>query len=318
MTATQLGTWPAGSPEWHAARAGLVMTGSRIAAAAGISPFESPFSLYHRMTGAIGEPEETPVMEWGNRLESAVVQKFADEHPELHVTRTGTWRNDERPWQQGTPDGLLWTPDPEWTEPSHPDIIDAPRLDLRALLEVKTARYDDDWGTSGTDQIPVHYLAQVLWYLDTLGLDLAYVAVLVGGSDYREYLIEYDESEALRLREIGLDFLAMVKEGIRPDIDGHSQTYQTIKELHPDIEPTTVEVSDATAFALFDAKYDYDAAAIAFAAARARLADDVGSAHYAYWRGIKVADRRVKKADGSTPYMQLANKLPIITGEKTA
>lgn len=301
MTAHLLGTWPAGSPEWHEARTGK-MTGSRIAAAAGLSPYESPFSLFYRMRGEIGEVETTPVMEWGTRLEDAIFQKFLDNHPELEVTKTGTWQNDDRPWQTGNPDGLI----------AEDGLAVSP---TNAILEVKTARYDDGWGTQGTDEIPLHYKIQVWWYLDTLGLSKAYVAVLIGGSDYREYVVEHSEEDCRELRNIAQTFLGQIKRNERPDIDADSATYTAIKELHPLIDGSTVDVADDTGRAVISARNSLNDAAELDQLARSVLADEMGDAKYAYWRGVKLADRRCKKAEGSVPYAQLVNNLPSINLE---
>lgn len=302
MTAVLLGRWPTGSPEWNTARAGT-MTGSRIAAAAGISPHESPFSLWHRMAGEVGDQAVSPEMEWGTRLEAAVLAKFRDAHPEWRIRPTGTWQNSERPWQTGNPDGLI--------------TLRRGRI-VRSLLECKTARYPDEWGEPGTDEIPVHYRAQVLWYLDTLGLDTCHVAVLIGGSDYREYLVTYDQAEAKILRRIGREFLASLARGERPPIDGHDSTRQVIRELHPDIESATVELSDACAHGLIVARADYDSANAVYVRARNHVADEMGDAHYAEWRGHRIADRRAKKADGSLPYVQIARTLPPLAALKEA
>jgi len=80
VTATVLGRWEPGSPEWHAARAHGV-GGSEVAAIVGCSPFESRFSLWHRKAALVGPVDETPEMEWGRRLEPAIAAKFMDEHP---------------------------------------------------------------------------------------------------------------------------------------------------------------------------------------------------------------------------------------------
>jgi hypothetical protein len=46
-------------------------------------------------------------MEWGNRLEDVIIDKFADEHPEYVLLRdVGSWAHNERPWQKANPDFL--------------------------------------------------------------------------------------------------------------------------------------------------------------------------------------------------------------------
>lgn len=303
MSAHLLGTWPTGSPEWLEARRGR-LGGSEVAAVMGLSPFESRFSLWHRKRGDIGPAELNPAMEWGNRLEAVVAHKFTEDHPELAVRRSGVWQNKSRPWQVGTPDRLMYRYD---------------RPTVSEVLEVKTARYDDGWGEPGTDQIPVHYRCQVLWYLDTLDLTDAWVAVLIAGSDYREYRITVDDdarSDIMAMRLAAERFIADLDNDVRPDIDSHAETYEAIKELHPDIDPSSVDVPDDVGKAVILTRRNLKAAEDSHRQAKSELADHMGSAHYAYWRGVKIADRRARAAEGSIPYVQLVNKLPDLTLEK--
>jgi predicted phage-related endonuclease len=57
------------------------------------------------------------------------------------------------------------------------------------LLECKTASpfNQSDWGDLGTDEVPMNYLMQCLWYLAITNLERCDVAVLFGSSDFRIY-----------------------------------------------------------------------------------------------------------------------------------
>lgn len=292
-----LGTWPVGSPEWHAARRhGL--GGSEVAAAMGLSPWESPFSLWHRKRGEIGDIEDTPSMEWGRRLEDVVVAKFVEMHPELVVARSGTWCHEDRPWQIATPDRLLYGA-----------AAFLGRSTPVEVLEVKTAHDADGWGEDGTDEIPVYYRVQILWYLDTFDLPRAHVAVLIGGSDYREYVVDYDADEAKALRAAARLFLDSIAADDRPDIDAHGQTYQAIRELHPDIDETVdVELSDEHAERYVRARAALKAAEADEQEARSIVADVMGDARRATWCDHTIARRQAKA--GGMPYVVASRKLP--------
>lgn len=291
-TAEYVGTWPTGSPEWLAARA-QGLGGSEVAACLGLSPFESRFSLYFRKTGDIGPIEITPEIEWGSRLEPVIVTKFLDQHPEYLSAGTATYRHAERPWQITNPDQLLAR-----------HTFDEPHT----LLECKFSMFGDGWGESGTDEIPVHVRAQVLWYCDIFGFDRAHVAVLIGGCDWREYVIPFDETEAQLLRTAGRKFLDDVAAGNRPDIDASTHTYQALRELHPDIDPRKVELTDPTASAYLRARADLTVAKDAEQHARSLVADEMATAQAAYWRGLKVATRQAK-GDGPA-FVKAGRNLP--------
>lgn len=63
------------------------------------------------------------------------------------------------------------------------------------LLECKTASpfNQSDWGELGTDEVPIGYLVQCLWYLAITNLERCDVAVLFGNSDFRIYEVYRDK-----------------------------------------------------------------------------------------------------------------------------
>jgi putative phage-type endonuclease len=290
-----VGTFEPGSPEWHAARA-QGLGGSEIAAVLGLSPFESRYSLWHRKANMISPVAESPEMEWGTRLEQAVADKYRDNNRDLHVLKPGTYRHIDRPWQIANPDGLSWLAELGFSE------------EPIGVLEVKTSPFGDNWGEAGTDEIPVHVRAQVLWYLDTFGLPWADVAVLISGLDYREYRVNYDADEAKLLRDSGEEFLATIEAGTPPPIDQHSATYEAVREMHPDIESVSHELSDPVARTFLLARAELAAAKQVEQGARSAVADEMGNAHTAFWMGQKIATRQAR-GDG-LPYVVTAKNLP--------
>ena len=231
-TGIYVGTYKPGTPGWWDARANG-LGGSEIAAVLGLSKWESRFSLWHRKAGRVGPQESNPEMEAGVRLEPAIVGKFADEHPELRVLPDNhTYRHVDRPWQVASPDALVYPADlPAGGAPV-------------ALLEAKFALYPEEWGDEGTDEVPPYYLAQVRWYLDVLGLELAYLQVFIGSSaDFREYVIKADPADQAFVRGEAESFLGTLTRGERPPIDAHDATYTAIREMHPLIEDRSVEIA---------------------------------------------------------------------------
>ncbi|AJP04749.1 hypothetical protein TU94_28180 [Streptomyces cyaneogriseus subsp. noncyanogenus] len=290
-TGVLLGSFTPGTPQWEEARAGLTITATEIAAVVGLSPWQSRFSLWHKKAGLPTPPfEMTPAVEWGNRLEDAVAQKWEDEHPGLLAAPAGTWRHRSRDWQRATPDRLIYPqPVSEFEIPARAE----------ALLEVKTSPLGDEWGPSGAgDGVPIHYRCQVMWQMDTLGLHRTHFAVLISGHDYREYTVDYDLDEARILREAAWRFLDDVRRGIRPDIDGDTATYQTIRAQADGLEDRDVEIP----FGLvcrWDAAYEALAKASAdLTQVRGEVLDLIGNAKRAVCEGRRIAYRTVR--DGET------------------
>lgn len=285
-----------GSPEWFAARRGK-MTGSRIAAALGLSPWTSPFTLYYQLRGDVPESVETNVMEWGTRLEPAVIQKYADLHPNVRVVRNaGVWQSIEYPFLVASPDALL----------IRPGVGGRRRPD--SLLEVKTSQYDFEWDQG----VPVWYVCQVIFYLLVFGFESADVAVLFSGSDYREFTVWYDETDAKMIVDASAEFLDRVARNIVPDLDGSTSTYETIRARHPEIDGSSVDVPMEIVAALADVREVLDRFTEEQGLVINQLALEMGSAHLAYCNTTKVADRRAKGLTGK-PYVQLA---PIKTIRK--
>jgi putative phage-type endonuclease len=293
-TGVHVGTFTPGSPAWHAARANGV-GGSEVAPILGLSPFESRFSLWHRKKGTIPPLDLKDEMEWGIRLEPTIAQKYADAHPDLTVVDCGTYRHKDRPWQIANPDRFTLDKGGRLVKP----------------VEIKYSLYGDGFGEPGSDQIPHHYWTQAQWYLDTLGLDEIDVAVFIGASaTYAEYTIKADPADQAFYREQVKDFLDDLGTGTLPNLDGHEATYQAVKELHPEIDGSTAELPDALAEDYLDAIHAKKDAAENARLASARVAQHIGGAQYATWRGTRLASRRAKK--GGTPYLQAERNLDAI------
>lgn len=288
-TAELIGDWEPGSPDWHEARRDAV-GGSEVAPILHLSPFESHFSLWHRKAGSVGPAEENAQMRWGKKLEDVVCGEFAARHPELSVVRAGTYRHVERHWQIANPDRLGITVTGE--------VV---------VIEAKTSRDDTGWGEEGTDEIPVYYRSQTLHYLDVLGLTVAHVPVLIAGSDYREYVVTYDPADAKVGRDAAEAFIASLRQGRRPPIDSHDQTYQVLRELHPDIDDVKVKIPAPLADDFRAACETYKAAEAAKKLQTSLVADAMGNARRAVDpMGAQVAIRISK--NGGTPFVQAAQQ----------
>jgi putative phage-type endonuclease len=279
-----------GSAAWDEARAGLTITATEIAAVVGLSPWMSRFTLWHKKAGLPTAPfEMNPAVEWGNRLEDAVALKWQDEHPGHLAAPAGTWHHRDREWQRATPDRLIY-PQPERE-------FDVPEQAV-GLLEVKTSPFDDGWGPTGSDELPIYYRCQIQWQLDTLGLDVCHVAVLISGHDYREYTVAYDEDDARILRDAAERFLDDVRRGNRPPIDGATDTYQTIRVQPEGLEDRDVEIP-ADLAARWDAAYSAVAASTAdLTQVKGEVLDLIGNGKRAVCGDRRIAYRTVR--DGQT------------------
>jgi len=277
VTPVLIGNHRPGSKRWHAARAKGIGA-SEIAAVLGLHPWQSPFSLHHRKAGSFADEfADSPAIHWGHRHEALIADEWAVLNPWATVKRCGTYARHDDPWMTASPDRLVV--DDETTV---------------AVVEIKTARTADEWGPDGSDEIPVHYRCQVMQQMHVMEVPVAYVAVLIGGSDFRTYTIDYDPAEAAMLADAGRAFWQSVQDGTPPPLDGSDSTSVTVRRLHPDVEDTEEVIDDDLAAEYLSAVAAAKESDAAKAAATNRMLDAIGSARVAVdSTGRKVATRSV-------------------------
>lgn len=267
-----------GTPEWL-----REMTGSKVAAVLGLSPWVSRYSLWYEMKGAVEHAGPSKQMERGHYLEDAVVRWVADQHTLQTVQPGGAWRNRARPWQVASPDRLVIG---HWAD-------DGPVP--AAVMEVKTdARGDFRWGPDGSEEVPLHVRVQAVWQCDVLGVDTCFVGVLMPYLELRSYVVHPAPGEVEFMREECLGFLESLAKDEPPDVDAHGATYQTIRTLNPDIEDVEVELAPELARAYARSILGLRAAEDEYNLRRSQVAAKMGLARWATYGGPKqtLADRR--------------------------
>jgi putative phage-type endonuclease len=281
---------PAGdylSAEWHQARRGTV-SASEVAAIMGLSPWTSRFDLYWQKKSGTSSQAENPDMARGRRLEALVLDDFRVTHPEFIVYPVGLLASIERPWQTASPDAMAredWQPNDIGRHGADTEPI--------AVVEAKTEyRNDGEWGEEGTDQIPIHYRCQVMWQMDVTGCRVAYVPVWIGYT-YREYVVEYHETDVAMMRGMARDFLTDLEADQPPDVDAHKATRRRLKQLHPSIQDDAVEIAPDVLAAYHAAKEDRDLWQQDMDRAENQIRQQLGDAARGTIDGRKVVSRSV-------------------------
>ena len=147
----------------------LGIGGSDMPIIMGLSSYKTPYQLYLEKIGETElSSEMTEQQYWGNNLEGIVRDEFAKRN-QVRLEIPETICHPSYHFLRGNIDGFI----PEWN----------------AVLEVKCASsfVAHQWGESGSDIIPMQYLVQVAHYCAITNADCAYIAVLIGGNDYREF-----------------------------------------------------------------------------------------------------------------------------------
>lgn len=152
--------------------------GSDLGIILGLSNFKTRFELYCEKKGIIEPPKEidweldpyTPnPKHWGHQIEVVIRKAFRKLHKVKVETPKEAIAHPDYPFLRGHLDGYI----PKW----------------KAVFEAKTSNshMKKYWGEPGTDTIPPAYLIQVAFYCAITDSDCGYIAVLIGGNEYREF-----------------------------------------------------------------------------------------------------------------------------------
>lgn len=279
--------------EWLAARREGI-TASEIAIVLGLSPYSSPFALYHAKRGDLLQ-EDSNEMRIGRFMEPLVCEMFAERYPGLYVHGTGRelYRHPDRPWEMATPDRLLY----EAQAAGEPHLLHLPGP--LATMDAKTAVSYDGWGEDGTDEIPVHYRCQKLWQMGVMGTDVGYLACLfLHSRQLRVYELAMDEAAQADLKlmreEAELFLEHYLRADVEPEVDWRPATAEALKRLHPDLEDRDVTISGDLAGRYREACADAKAAEQRKAGAENEIRHAIGSGRRALDAdGQLVATRQV-------------------------
>lgn len=169
--------------------------GSDAASALGISKWKTPLDTYLDKRGEAPPLDDSPAMYWGRTLEPIVREEYAKRAGMIVHTGEGILRSAEHPFMLANLDGR--------------------GADGR-VVEIKTARSADGWGDEGSADIPADYVAQTMHYMIVTGAQLADVAVLIAGSDFRIYTVPFDRELADMLIEAERELWQRIVDGNPP------------------------------------------------------------------------------------------------------
>lgn len=163
---------PSSHEEWLKAREEGIGA-SEVAAILGISPWETPFSLYLKKTHQVPPTEENDAMRRGHYLEDAVVQWWMHETGEQVIKASAAdiiYVHPEFPYMRVTPDRIV--------------------KGRKKILEVKSTAIQMG------ETIPDYYLAQVTYQMYVTGIHQAELIYIQGGLTFGRFIVDYDEEFA--------------------------------------------------------------------------------------------------------------------------
>jgi putative phage-type endonuclease len=196
--------------------------GSDVAAILGISPFRTPLDCWREKVLGQRDTIDTPGTRAGTRFEPHVLAAYAAKLP------AGATVEKPEPTIRGnlraSPDGI------------------ATVRGWRKLVEIKTTVFAQDWGANESEDVPLHYAVQGMWYMDLLELDEADFPVLLWPYEMRDLLgltpaeiVAECELRTLRLA-YSPSMARMLREAVATFWDQH---------VIPQVPPKAVSLEDA-------------------------------------------------------------------------
>lgn len=200
----------------------LGIGGSDMPIIMGLSSYKTPYQLYLEKTGQIDSgQEESQLQYWGNQLEEIIRKEF-EKRNNVVVETAETLVHPVLDFLRANIDGFI--------------------PGLNAVLEVKCSSsfMASEWGEDGSDVIPMQYLVQVAHYCAVTNADCAYIAVLIGGNDYREF--KYERNMALEEKVINAakKFWDCVQDKTPPDATNQID----LKLMFPRHQPEKIKTID--------------------------------------------------------------------------
>ena len=204
---------------------------SEIAAVMGLSPWQTPLQVWMIKTGKV-EPDdlsEVEAVEWGTRLERVVSDKFAEKNGVKLIAYKKRFVHEKYPFLSCELDNIISGTD--------------------EIVEIKTANFfaHRDW--KDEDDIPIHYVLQVMMQLGLSKRKVGHIAVLIGGQKYLEKRIEFDQALYDTMVESAVKFWDMVQNETPPATMGADN--ETMVDLYPaehnDLIEENEDMNDAIA-----------------------------------------------------------------------
>ena len=195
----------------------------------GVCPWQTALDVYHtKVDTSVPVDRMSNAMEWGHRLEPVVAGKAIDSHG-WTLGKPGLLRHSDYPFLLATPDRVN---------------------QFGEVVEIKTTGSRDGWGEPETDEIPMNVWVQVQHQLAVASsiderVELAWVCVLIGGSDYRRYRVPRNPVYLETALPAYRDFWQAVESRTPPPPQwDHSNVVGSLKSLRPEDGKDAVELGD--------------------------------------------------------------------------
>lgn len=192
--------------------------GSDTSIVCGLNKYKSPVELWMDKSGMIDPEEAGEAAYWGSILEPIVRNEFS-KRTSLKVTiEKHILQHSKHPFMLANVDGIVNDP-----------------VYGKCIFEAKTSSVYriDEWENT----IPEAYQLQVQHYMAVTGFKGAYVAVLIGGNQFKWQFIKRDDEIIKMLVKLEQDFWHYVESNTPPPLDGSEAARLLLDRLYPNSKP---------------------------------------------------------------------------------
>lgn len=207
--------------EWLELR-GKTIGGSDAGAIAGLNPRQSAYSLWAEKMGKIPAFEGNLTTEVGSYLEEFVAKLFERETGKKVRRKNCTVFNDDFPWAHANVDRVV--------------------VGENAVLEIKTTNSFENMKLMEKNDFPAAWYCQVMHYMTVCGFEKAYIAVLIGGREFKWFEVEFDADESRTLMELESAFWKHLEDNTPPPVSGMDCDTDTLNTVYAESTAGSVEL----------------------------------------------------------------------------
>lgn len=215
--------------------------GSDIAALLGLDPYgKTPLTVYLAKIGereGIIDPDKKKFLERRKRWEGPIVQMLREEFDGEIVSVNGRYVDEAH-------DFLAAEIDFEWRDADG-------SIQNGEIKTVSPFAFNEraGWGSAGTDEIPIHYHAQVMHGLGVTGRRTCIVCAMAGLDTMVFYRVDRDEEAIAGMRDVAVRFW---RENVEARVPPAPLTMGDVMTLYRRFSGKPVELDDDHAQALQD------------------------------------------------------------------
>ena len=221
--------------------------GSDIGAILGLSRFRTPLEVWLEKTGKKTKKLDSLPLRFGSFAEEFVASEYARATSFELIHDESIYIHPQHSFMSAHMDRFV--------------LEDGSSSPTR-ILECKTASpfTSGDWGEVGSDEVPMSYLCQCIWYMAITNINKVDLAVLFGNCDFRIYEIARDhELEAALLQKATTFWTDYVLKDLPPPVSSEQDCQSLFSQGNPkksvEAQSETLELSRR--LALLNSEIDF-------------------------------------------------------------